>query len=191
MKKNISFLWMLTLVVSSVLVAACSRSDDYQEPQPATSSMTVKVTLGTGEFDPLKVFDITAHVIDEQGKETAIPITDKDWTWSHRAGLPSTMSAYLTFEKKSTLPEGMTTFCYSIDADYTFFGELDNDKHGVFKWNGKIDNATNWMLTLPTSTTSSSTSEAASRALPLPLLPKETPWLSSRTIFSKKNYQDK
>lgn len=52
------------------------------------------------------------------------------------------MSAYLTFEKKSTLPEGMTTFCYSIDADYTFFGELDNDKHGVFKWNGKIDNAT-------------------------------------------------
>lgn len=142
MKKNISFLWMLTLVVSSVLVAACSSSDDYQEPQPATSSMTVKVTLGTGEFDPLKVFDITAHVIDEQGKETAIPITDKDWTWSHRAGLPSTMSAYLTFEKKSTLPEGMTTFCYSIDADYTFFGELDNDKHGVFKWNGKIDNAT-------------------------------------------------
>jgi hypothetical protein len=141
MKKNISFLWMLTVVISSVLVAACSSSDDYQEPKPATSSMTVKVTLGTGEFDPLKVFDITAHVIDEKGKETAIPITEQDWTMSISAGLPSTMSAYLTFEKKSTLPQGMTTFCYNIKADYSFFGQLDNDNKGVYKWNSKIDNA--------------------------------------------------
>ena len=131
MKKNINLLWMLAVVVSSVLVAACSSSDDYQDPKPATSSMMVNVKLGTGEFDPLQVFDITAHLIDDKGKETVIPITEQDWTKSISAGLPSTMSAYLTFEKKSNLPQGMTTFCYSITADYSFYGQLDNDNKGV------------------------------------------------------------
>lgn len=142
MKKSINLLWMLAVVVSCVLVAACSSSDDYQDPKPATSSMMVNVKLGTGEFDPLQVFDITAHLIDDKGKETVIPITEQDWTKSISAGLPSTMSAYLTFEKKSNLPQGMTTFCYSITADYSFYGQLDNDNKGVYKWNGKIDNAT-------------------------------------------------